>query len=159
MGLSIYYCKKGTLEWVWLVSSESYHWTRWIADIYPLLDTCSNFNVSSDNFHLTQTLPLWYTPITGKITCHIFCWNKNLFRIKHNTIKPAKKKKRKKKQHTSTPNKGKATSLLYNDLDKDCQHSSYSNRAHTSLQNMALKPLSCKFWGPSQSNHPRPACA
>ena len=36
-----------------LVSSKSYHWTRWISDTYLLLDTCLNLDVSSDNFHWT----------------------------------------------------------------------------------------------------------
>ena len=42
---------------VWLVFSESYHWTRWIADTCLRADTCPNLDVSSDNFHWTQALP------------------------------------------------------------------------------------------------------
>ena len=34
-----------------ITSSESYHWTRWIADTCPLLNTCPNLDISSDNFH------------------------------------------------------------------------------------------------------------
>ena len=40
-----------------IVSSESYHWTHWIADTCPLLGMCPNPDVSSDNFHWTQALP------------------------------------------------------------------------------------------------------
>ena len=48
---------KSLYFWVRLMSTESYHWTRWIADTCPLLDTCPNPDVFSDNFHLTQALP------------------------------------------------------------------------------------------------------
>ena len=41
-----------------LVSNESFHWIRWIADMCPLLDTCPNPAVSSENFHWTQAFPL-----------------------------------------------------------------------------------------------------
>ena len=49
--------------WMRLVSSESYHWTCWIADTCPLLDKCPNPDVFSDNFHCTQAISLFS-----------FCW-------------------------------------------------------------------------------------
>ena len=33
------------------LGAACYHWTRWIVDKCPLLDTCPNPDVSSDNFH------------------------------------------------------------------------------------------------------------
>ena len=37
-----------------LVSSEFFHWTRWI------LDTCPNLTVSSEKIHWTEALPLFF---------------------------------------------------------------------------------------------------
>ena len=42
-----------------LVSSEFFHWTRWILDTCLLLDTCPNLAVSNEKIHWTETLPLY----------------------------------------------------------------------------------------------------
>ena len=42
-----------------LVSSEFFHWTRWI------LDTCPNLAVSSEKIHWTEALPVMECAIAG----------------------------------------------------------------------------------------------
>ena len=54
------------------MSSKNYHWTRWIADTYLLLDTCPNLNMSSDNFHRTQALPIKKLFTTSKFGYKIY---------------------------------------------------------------------------------------
>ena len=41
------------------MSSQSYDWTRQDSDTCPRVDTCQQFNVSSDNFHWTQAFPFY----------------------------------------------------------------------------------------------------
>lgn len=39
------------------MSSENFHWTCWIMDMRPRVDTCPQSNVFSENFHWTQIAP------------------------------------------------------------------------------------------------------
>ena len=39
------------------MSNEFFHWTRWILDTCPLLDTCPNLAESSEKIHWTKALP------------------------------------------------------------------------------------------------------
>ena len=43
------------------MSSESFHWTRWMVDTCPLLNTYSNTDMSSKNFHWTQAISFIYS--------------------------------------------------------------------------------------------------
>ena len=52
-------------ECVMLVSSEFFHWIRWILDTCPLLDTCPNLAVSSEKIHWTEALPVMECAIAG----------------------------------------------------------------------------------------------
>ena len=45
---------------VWLVSNGSFHWTRWMVDTCPLLNTCLNPDMSNENFHQTQTVSYFF---------------------------------------------------------------------------------------------------
>ena len=47
------------IYWKWLVSSESNHWTHQDSDMCPKVDMCQQSNVSSDNFHWTQTTSIF----------------------------------------------------------------------------------------------------
>ena len=39
------------------MSSEFFHWTRWILDMCLLLDTCPNLTVSNEKIYWTEALP------------------------------------------------------------------------------------------------------
>ena len=46
--------QEGWRSWTRLVSSGNCHWTHWMMDTCPPLDTCPPSNVSSGNFHWTH---------------------------------------------------------------------------------------------------------
>ena len=48
------------------MSSPNYHWTRQDLDMCPRVDICPQSNVSSNNFHWTQTTPQKYSYCTQK---------------------------------------------------------------------------------------------
>ena len=110
--------------WMWLVSSESYHWTCWIADMCPLLGKCPNPDVSSDNFHCTQAISLFS-----------FCW--------YYCIWWEREIERERESYCTHERKKECPNLFGLSIVKSCESHAFQNTYKNNTQHCYSKTENC----------------